>query len=119
MAEGLVSSLGDAVRAAVNLLLPVHCTGCGRQGDIICRDCVRDLPQLLEPFCDVCASTGVQGTCQNCLDQSRFNTGHLLGIRSPYLMEGSVRQAIHSLKYRNVRVGAPCLGALMADYLAE
>ena len=33
-------------------------------------------------------------------------------------MQGLVRQAIHSFKYRNCRVAAPCLGKLMAAYLA-
>jgi ComF family protein len=34
-------------------------------------------------------------------------------------MEGLVREAIHCFKYRNYRVAAPCLGGLMASYLAE
>ena len=39
------------------------------------------------------------------------------GIRSPYLMEGAIREAIHALKYRNVRALAPILGQLLADFM--
>jgi ComF family protein len=33
-------------------------------------------------------------------------------------MEGPIREAIHKLKYRNLRAAAPELGSLLADYLA-
>ena len=42
----------------------------------------------------------------------------LEGIRAPYLLEGVIRAAVHSFKYRNVRAAAPCLGRLLAKYLA-
>jgi ComF family protein len=38
------------------------------------------------------------------------------GIRSALLYEGGVRQAIHHLKYRNRRVLATTLAALMVEY---
>ena len=40
------------------------------------------------------------------------------GLRSPYLMNGTIRQAIHRLKYNNLRALAPELSALLADYLS-
>ena len=40
------------------------------------------------------------------------------GIRAPYLMQGPIREGIHSLKYRGVRAAAPELGRLLAQYLA-
>ena len=36
---------------------------------------------------------------------------------SPYLLDGTIRQAVHGLKYSNLRALAPVLGALLADYL--
>lgn len=34
-------------------------------------------------------------------------------------MEGALREAIHSFKYRNARAAAGCLGKLLADYLRD
>jgi competence protein ComFC len=41
------------------------------------------------------------------------------GIRSPFRFEGVVRQAIHELKYNNLRALAGLLASLLADYLAS
>ena len=38
-------------------------------------------------------------------------------LRSPYRFEGSIRDAIHALKYRGVRAAAETLGRLMSEYL--
>lgn len=40
------------------------------------------------------------------------------GIRSPFRFEGAIRQAIHQLKYRNVRVLARPLAGLLSEYFA-
>ena len=40
------------------------------------------------------------------------------GIRSPFRFEGIIRQAIHQLKYRNLRALALPLARLLQDYLA-
>ena len=39
------------------------------------------------------------------------------GIRAPFLMEGLIQDAIHQLKYRNLRVLAPELGKILSRYL--
>ncbi|MDP2728755.1 MAG: ComF family protein, partial [Dehalococcoidia bacterium] len=41
------------------------------------------------------------------------------GIRSPYILTGVMRQAIHAFKYRGISSLAPILGHLLADYLSE
>ena len=38
-------------------------------------------------------------------------------IRSPFRFEGTIRRAVHELKYRNLRALAGRLAGLMADYL--
>ena len=115
----LSSLLVNAARSTLDMVLPIHCLGCGRQGDIICSACVPVLAPLDSPFCDICAAPGVVGLCRNCRDQQRTASIHLSGIRSPYLMEGLLREAIHCFKYRNYRVAAPCFGRMMANYLAD
>ena len=39
------------------------------------------------------------------------------GIRSPFRFDGVIRQAIHQLKYRNLRALAQSLAGLLQDYL--
>ncbi len=100
-------------RSALEMLFPIHCLGCGREGDVICASCVDGLRKLDEPFCDVCAQPGTQGKCDWCLE----NPSAIDGIRAPYLFEGPLREAVHRLKYRGWRAVAPVLGGLLADYL--
>ena len=112
--EGL---LEGAARSVLDLVLPIYCLGCGEPGDIICPPCVANLPRLEPPYCANCSDPGVSGVCDSCRRQRRFSTSDLLGIRSPYLMEGLLREAVLAFKYRNYRAGAPCLANLMAKYL--
>jgi ComF family protein len=41
------------------------------------------------------------------------------GIRAPYLLDGAIREAIHGLKYRNLRAAAPRLGGLLAVWMEK
>jgi ComF family protein len=51
--------------------------------------------------------------CPSCRQrQSEFD-----GIRSPFRFDEVIRQAIHQLKYHNLRAISPCLAELLADYL--
>lgn len=100
-------------RSALDLLFPLHCVGCGSEGEVICAPCIDGLRKLEQPFCDTCAQPGVHGQCQWCLEHPPSTDG----IRAPYLFEGPLREAVHRLKYRGWRVAAPVLGGLLASYL--
>ena len=105
--------LSKLTRSALDLLFPIYCAGCGREGGIICRYCADDLKQLSPPYCRVCAAPGVDGVCRWCLEYPRgFES-----LRSPYRFEGPVREAIHALKYRGVRAASETLGELMTQHL--
>jgi len=68
---------------------------------------------LLPPFCYRCSEPLTAGrVCQRCA----YTPLALTSIRSPFLMEGPIREAIHQLKYRNLRALAPTLAGLMAEY---
>lgn len=41
------------------------------------------------------------------------------GIRSPFCFDGAVRQAIHQLKYRNVKALAAPLAQMMGEFLVK
>jgi len=57
-------------RSALELLFPVHCVGCGREGQVICASCVTGLKVLERPFCDTCARPNVNGQCHDCLEHA-------------------------------------------------
>ena len=99
----------------VDILFPRRCVGCDREGAFICQACLEGLPRLKPPYCFLCARPDslTLGLCPHCRDRPL----EIDGIRSPYRMEGAIREAVHALKYRNVRALAPTLGQLLADFM--
>ncbi|MBT97685.1 MAG: amidophosphoribosyltransferase [Dehalococcoidia bacterium] len=107
------TTIKNLTKSALDLVFPINCVGCGREGEVICESCVDNLRRLEDPYCEICAQPGVEGTCQWCYE----NPTKLDGIRAPYLFDGPVREAVHRLKYRGWRVAATALGGLMANHL--
>jgi len=101
-------------RAALDLLFPRWCLGCGKEGDYICVDCRRELPVIAPPVCPRCGRPQSQGVA--CHDWPEAPDG-IDGIRSPFVFEGVIRRAVHELKYRNLRALAPLLAGLLYEYL--
>ncbi|MCK4368341.1 MAG: ComF family protein [Dehalococcoidales bacterium] len=100
---------------ALDLLFPRWCVGCGREGDFICPSCLKSLPRIMPPLCPKCGrpQSSVM-LCPGCLGWQ----AEIDGIRSPFRFDGAIRQAIHELKYRNLRALAVLLAQLLDDYLA-
>ena len=99
---------------ALNLLFPQQCIGCGREGELICYSCRSSLPQVTPPLCPKCGRPQLSGIlCPSCISWQ----AHIDGIRSPFRFEGVIRQAIHQLKYQNLRALALPLAKLLDDYL--
>jgi ComF family protein len=101
-------------RAALDLFFPQKCLGCGEEGELICRKCLKTLPRIVPPVCPRCGKPQPSGIlCPACLNWQT----DIEGIRSPFKFEGTIRQAIHNLKYRNLRsLGLP-LATLLYEYL--
>jgi hypothetical protein len=89
------TTLRNLTRSALDLLFPIHCVGCEKEGEVVCELCVDGLRKLEQPFCDTCAQPGVQGQCGWCQE----HPSNINGIRAPYLFEGPVREAVHRLKW--------------------
>jgi ComF family protein len=103
-------------RIALDLLFPQWCIGCGREGDYICNSCRRSLTHILPPVCPRCGKPQSDGMlCPACDDE---NPG-IDGIRSPFLFNGVIRQAVHELKYRNLRALAIPMAGLLYDYILD
>jgi len=107
---------GQLQEKLVDFFFPRRCVGCGKSGDFLCVGCSQRLPRLLKPFCQKCGkpeSSG--GLCPACWGQETA----IDGIRSVFRFEGIIRQAIHELKYRNLKAISGRLATLMARYLRD
>jgi ComF family protein len=98
----------------VDFLFPAHCFGCGREGSFLCGSCIRTLPRLLPPLCRKCGRPLLlEDRCSIC---SKWTLG-IDGIRSPFILQGVIRQAVHQFKYGNLRALASPLALLLAGDL--
>jgi len=100
-------------RVALDFLFPRWCIGCGREGDFICHSCYQLLPRVKSPVCPRCGKPQPGGTlCPSCLNWRAA----IDGIRAPFRFEGIIREAIHQLKYRNLRALSEPLARLLSDH---
>jgi len=98
----------------LDLFFPPWCVGCGVRGNFLCPPCRSLLPRLLPPICVKCGRPLSLGNlCAICEDRPL----EIEGIRSVFRFEGAARQAILSLKYKNVKALAAPLARLMKEYL--
>lgn len=106
-------TLTRLVGSFIDLVFPLSCAGCGREGGVLCEGCGAGLARLEKPYCSLCANPGAAQVCSWCAETAPpFD-----GIRAPYLMAGAVKEMVYGLKYRNLRASAPWLGGLMAAHL--
>ena len=109
----LTTALMQLPKLALDLLFPLTCLGCRREGRLLCPACVDNLPRLKTPYCRICAEPNTRSLCRWCSGVApAFD-----GLRAPYLMEGCIRETVHALKYRGVRAAAPQLAELLADFM--
>ena len=109
-------SLRQVKTAFLDLLLPLKCLGCGKEGDLICPSCRQSLPRIRLPLCQRCGATAGEGNlCRLCINHPLT----IDGIRSVFLFQGTVRQAILQLKYKHLKALAAPLSQLLAEYLGS
>ncbi len=98
----------------LDLFFPRHCVGCGQKGSFICPNCWRTLPRIVPPVCPKCGRPQPSGLlCANCWQKP----SKIDGIRSISPFEGVMRQAIHELKYHNLKAISVPLAYLLVNYL--
>ena len=99
--------------SALDLLFPLECFGCSKEGEVFCSTCLKELPRLRPPFCRLCCQPGIDSPCASC----QALPLSVDGIRAPFVLDGVVRRAVHRLKYGNLRAAAPQLGRIMGEQL--
>ncbi len=105
---------GQLRKLAIDFFFPARCIGCGKTGAFLCESCSHVLPHISPPVCSKCGRPESTGAlCPTCWGwQTQID-----GIRSPFRFDGVIRQAVHELKYRNLRAIAGCLAELLFGYL--
>ena len=98
-----------------DLLLPPRCGGCTAAGDWFCARCRSQLRRPREPLCSRCGrELAFVGDGCGC----RRGLRSVSSIRSGFLYEGPLENAIHRFKYEGWRSLAEPLAELMAERLA-
>lgn len=102
--------------SAFDFLFPRKCVWCGREGAFICPSCKDELSPITSPVCSRCGRPLLKGSiCASCVTwEAQIN-----GIRSAFRFEGVAREAVHQLKYSNLRAIAPELAELMVPCYHE
>ena len=110
--QNLISKL---TASTLDLLFPLECFGCRKEGDVLCHSCLAGVTRLTQPYCRLCAHPGQSSPCSSC----RESPLDVDAIRAPFLFGGAIQEAVHALKYRNLRAAAPRLGELLGEFLAS
>ena len=101
-------------KTIIDFFFPAYCIGCGKEGGFLCDNCCRNLPRIQSPYCDRCGKPEVSGTlCSICWGWK----ANIDGIRSPFRFDGIIRQAVHELKYHNLKAITECLAEFLFSYL--
>ena len=110
--SGVSSGVRWAGRAALDLLFPPRCLGCGGGGAFLCAGCADSLRQAAPPRCPSCWQPGADaGRCLDC----QLRPPAYDGLRAAFVYQGMARELVHALKYR----GMTALAAPMASLLAQ
>jgi ComF family protein len=111
----------------INIIYPPKCSICLNFLDDsetkikgICDECYSEFPALHHPFCSVC---GVPFTskveedhlCEKCIRERP----HYDELRSPYLYEDRIMDAIHLIKYSGKSYLAKSLGPLLESFAKD
>jgi ComF family protein len=111
----LPSVPGRYATAILDLFFPRTCVGCGRRGELLCPDCIRQLAPL-GSSCPRCGKPQAEDSvCARCWSR----TSPIDGIKSAYRFQGSARTVIHAFKYSGLRALARPVAQLLAEHLAD
>lgn len=90
-------------------MFPQSCVHCGRDGALLCEQCVRDSTPVSKDVCRKCAEPlSKPGTCTRCVIESSA----LDRLYGSFLYESPVGAAVRAFKFDDVRALAGVLGEM-------
>jgi ComF family protein len=107
----------DRLKQLTNSLLafvfPTICVNCGKEGPMLCADCVQTLPWLQGPICPFCGQmmTRPAEKCFECVKAPL----PIKQIRAAFRYAEPIPHIIHQFKYENRFALAEPLAVLMAE----
>lgn len=95
----------------LDLLFPVFCLGCSREGLYACKSCLGKIT-FQAPVCFVCSKLADR-TCEPC----RKKSSYIYAFFAPFsYSDPLIRELIHQLKYNRVRGIASEFAGVLANY---
>ena len=108
----LTSALEFALRQVTDLVFPQTCVHCENEGRLLCDTCLRDAARIGSGACRTCGIQLEYGSrCGKCAESPPA----LTRVTAVFQFEGAIRDAVHALKYRDLRAIAPTLGKELAE----
>lgn len=110
------SMIRQAISGALDLIYPPQCIVCGQfDGDYLCQECRESIVRIEPPICRRCGVPCEEYLCRECRDrQQRFDYARSAGV-----FDGALREAIHAMKYRDCRMLAEPIAAIMTEQYAR
>jgi len=102
----------------LELLFPVRCRICKKPSkEVICSHCIESFPKVTGYICKKCGKPCVRefNVCNEC----RGKRLHFTSARSGGIYSGSLKEAIHQLKYKNGKILAPYLAEFASSSVAD
>lgn len=109
-----LTHLSDLVSGLLDLVYPPKCLVCdSMQPDYLCTECISQIQLIHPPICFLCGYPIPDGSCAECR-RTEFTFDSAVSVA---VYEGTLKDAIHKLKYSGHKVLGPYLGHLLVDYL--
>ena len=102
-------------RAALDLIFPPLCAGCGGVDYLLCPACRGSISWVAPPFCLRCGRALDAAACPIACPLCSVRPLRMDGVRAAVELEGAMRRAIHAFKYGGRTELAPPLAELMVS----
>ncbi len=113
VAKKAIEIARGAVPGLVELIYQPHCVICENAEDNLhlCLDCADDIVYIDRPYCRKCGRPSERFYCTSCHHRN-YSFAESCSVA---LFSGSLREAIHAMKYDKVRVMCYELAQMMVD----